>query len=159
MVVGGIDRRVHHTRKPGHRSGDTKHNRKALIDINAEQTDGFAIGHTGAHHHAKCRKLKKREHRSDNHHGEQKVDDSPVRIHHLPGVKTHELAEIKRADERIRCRHRNLVGAEIGLDDLLQNDRKAKGNEDLVGVRTLVEVLDQPAFHNKADQQHDRDGK
>jgi hypothetical protein len=44
------------------------------------------------------------------------------------------------------------------LDDLLQHDGQSEGDEDLVGMRALVEVLDQAAFHNDADNGHHHDG-
>jgi hypothetical protein len=48
---------------------------------------------------------------------------------------------------------RDRIGAVIILDDFLQHDGEAEGHEDLVGMRALVEMLDQAAFHGEADQQ------
>ncbi len=51
------------------------------------------------------------------------------------------------------------VGAEEILDDFLQDDGEAEGDQDLVGVRALVEMLDQAALHREADHEHDRNGE
>src|SRR3546814_4335169 len=47
----------------------------------------------------------------------------------------------------------------LRLDDFLQHDREAEGNENLLGMTALVEMADQAALHGQADQQHDRDGQ
>jgi len=44
-------------------------------------------------------------------------------------------------------------------DDFLKNDCEAEGDEDLIGVRPVVEMLDQATFHDEAEQQHDGNGK
>ena len=51
------------------------------------------------------------------------------------------------------------LGAIEILDDFLRNDRKAEGHQDLVGMRSLVEMLDQAALHREADKHHDRYGE
>jgi hypothetical protein len=56
------------------------------------------------------------------------------------------------APESLGCRCRDRVGAVEVLDDLLQHDGQAEGHQDLVGMGALVEVLDQPAFHDHADR-------
>ena len=52
VIIRRIDRRVHHTGKPGDRSGNTEHQREAPVDINAKQPDRFTIRHAGTHDHA-----------------------------------------------------------------------------------------------------------
>jgi hypothetical protein len=54
---------------------------------------------------------------------------------------------------------RNRIGAEIVPDHFLYDDGEAEGDEDLVGMRALVEMLDQAAFHDDAHHRHDDDGK
>ena len=54
----------------------------------------------------------------------------------------------------------NASGAGVGIGlapkkylmIFLQHDGKAEGHQDLVGMRALVEMLDQAALHHEADQ-------
>jgi hypothetical protein len=63
------------------------------------------------------------------------------------------------ATQRRRHGLADRVGAEDGLDDFLQHDGEAEGDEYLLGMRALVEMLDQATFHDDADQQHHRNGE
>ena len=42
------------------------------------------------------------------------------------------------------------------LDDLLQNNCQPEGDQNLIGVGTFVEVLDETALHRQANEDHDR---
>ncbi len=60
------------------------------------------------------------------------------------------------AGEHLRCRCRDRVRAVEILDDFLKHDGEAEGHQDLIRMRTLVEILDQAALHEEPDQRHDR---
>jgi hypothetical protein len=81
----------------------------------------------------------------------QEIDDPPVRIDDDIGIHTDQGAKSKLPAKTsgAGCRYR-VCTVEI-LDDFLKHDRKTECYKDLVGMRSLVEILDQAAFHEQAE--------
>mmetsp|Transcript_23278 Transcript_23278/g.40216 ORF Transcript_23278/g.40216 Transcript_23278/m.40216 type:complete len:543 (-) Transcript_23278:1165-2793(-) len=159
VVVGRVDRGVHHTCETRDRSRYPEHQREPAVDVDAQQLHSFPVGHPGPHNHPKGGELQERKDRTDDDRRKSKVDQPPIGVDDHIGIKAQGRAKVERAAERIRGRRRDRVCAVIILDDLLQNDGQAKGHKDLVRVGTLVEVFDQAAFHQDTDADHDRDRK
>ncbi len=159
MIVGRQNRRVHHTRKTRDAGRQCEHHGEPLVDIDAQKANGLTVSHTSAHNHAKRCELKEHEDPPDHQRSESEIDEAPVRIDDRPRLHAQRSAKIKAAGESVRRRRRNRVRTIEILDDLLQNDGQAKGDEDLVRVGTLVKMLDQPAFHHEANRGHDRNRK
>jgi hypothetical protein len=88
--------------------------------------------------------------------GKQEIDDPPVRIDDDIGIHTDQGAKVEAAGKDLGswCRYR-VCTIEI-LDDFLKHDRKTECHKDLISMGSLVEILDQAAFHEQANQRHDR---
>jgi hypothetical protein len=127
-----------------------------LVDIDAQQAHRLAVRHASPHHHPEGGKLQEGKDTADDHHREEEVDQAPVGIDDRVLGKAQQHPQVHRAGHTRRRGLADRVGAEVGLDDLLQDDGKAKGHQDLVRVRALVEVPDQATLHHHADDQHHR---
>ena len=154
MVIGGINRRIHDTCKTCNCCGDTEHQRKSAVDINSEQANGFPICHAGTDYHAECGELQKTKDSGNNDGRKPKIDQSPIRIDNHVGIKAQQHPEIKRSGKHVGGRGRDRVGTIEIFNNFLQHDGQTKGDKDLICMGALVEVFDQPAFHDKADHQH-----
>ena len=45
------------------------------------------------------------------------------------------------------------------FDNFLQDDGEAEGNQNLIRMRAIIKMLDQPALHHHPDDQHDGNGE
>ena len=152
VIVGRVDRRVHHTRQTRHRGREAEHDRKALVDVDAEQANGFAVGHTSPHNHPEGGELQEGKDSSDNEHREEEVDQAPVRVDDRIGIKPKHTPKSKLPTKRQGQGLGSGWRRKVRFDDLFDNDGKAKGHKNLVRVWALVEVLDQAALHDEADE-------
>ena len=156
MVVGAEDRRVHGTGETGDDRRYAEDDGESAVNINSQQSDRLPVGHAGPYHHAEGCELQEGEHRADHEDGEQEVDQPPSGVDDASRVEPYGDAEINHALGDIRRRLRDRIGAEHALDDFLEHNRQTEGNENLFCVRPLIEKADQAAFHDDADQQHER---
>src|SRR3546814_19212110 len=76
---------------------------------------------------------------TDNHQREAEVDQAPPGIDHRL-AESEQHAHSGRPGDRVRRGGGNGIGAEERLDDFLQHDREAEGNENLLGMTALVEM-------------------
>src|SRR5690606_35315563 len=137
---------------------EAEHDGEAPVDIDAQQSDGLAVGHAGADHHAEGGELQEGKHATDQDRGEDEVDQAPDRIGDDVGLHAEECADVGSAAQIGRHGLGNGVGAEEALDQLLRHDGEAERHQDLFGMGALVEVLDDAALKRDADQQHDGNG-
>ena len=156
MIVGRVDGRIHDARQPRDSGGNAEHHGKAAVDVDAQQTDRFAVRHPGADDHAEGGELQEGKDRADDQHREAEIYEAPVGVDQRT-VETKQRPEIKAAGKGRRRGRGNGVRAVEILDDLLQHDGKAEGHKDLVRMGAFVEVLDEAAFHDEANRQHHGD--
>src|SRR5690606_9941946 len=152
-------RRVHDTGHAGDDRGQAEHDGETAADVDAEQPDRLAIGHTGADDHAESGEAQEGEDRPDDDDREQQVGQPPQRVGEHVRIHADQHPDIGGAAQGAGHWLRYRIGAEKRLHDFLQHDSEAEGDQDLLRVRTLVEMLDDPAFHGDADHQHHRNGE
>jgi hypothetical protein len=145
--------------KTGHDGRDSEHDGEAALDVDAEQPDSLTVGHACAHHHAEGGELQEGEDGGNDGGREEQIDQPPPRIDDCARIQAEAWRRCLPRRARFRCDLRDRVGAVDGLDDFLKHDGQAEGDEDLVRMRTLVEVLDEAPFHGEADNQHHHDGQ
>ncbi len=156
MIIGWVDRRVHHPGQTSDSGGDAEHDGKPAVDVDSQQAHGFAIRHASTYNHAKSGEAQEREDASDHDNSKEEVDDAPNRI---DNIHAEQGTDIGNAVQRVRGRCLDGVGAVEIFDHFLQHNRQAKGHQNLVRMRAFVEVFDQAAFHHKANGDHDWEGE
>src|SRR5690606_8069594 len=153
-VVRRKQRRVHDA---GHACDDRRnaeHDGEAPIDVDAEDADRLAVSHAGTHDHAEGGELQEGEHSTDHRSCEKEVYEAPPWIGDHAGPHAEPGADVGCAAQSVGHRLWMRVGAEERLDQFTQHDGEAEGDEDLLGVRPLIEMLDDAAFHGNAHEEH-----